>query len=67
MFKRIKNLWNLGKYTTVTHDENGSPIFTIKAKELGDGNAAFISEGTEKEFKDFEDEKKGLKGIFGIK
>jgi len=33
---------------------------------LGDGKAEFLGEGTHDEYKDFVNESKGLKGIFGL-
>jgi len=34
--------------------------------DAGDGKAVFIPLGSEEEFKQFENEEKGIKGIFGL-
>lgn len=54
------NLKNLFKRKEITKPQ-------VSKDSIGDGKAEFIGEGTEKEFKDYENEGKGIKGIFGIK
>lgn len=34
--------------------------------EIGDGNAEFLGEGSQEEYKESENERKGFKNIFGI-
>lgn len=70
MFNRIKKLRRLWRLSN--KDENAiSDFMKLSDKEimnLPDENekAEFISLGSNEEFKDFDNEKKGIKGIFGI-
>lgn len=71
MFKRITNLWKLGEYEAnrigeFNHtDEEGTvtPLLTLKKSDefLGDGEAEFLGEGTQEEFKAQEEADKGFK------
>lgn len=64
MFKRIKNLWELTSFVPSTEGER---TILVKDKELEEKvEAVFLSEGTEEEYKEWEREQQGLKGIFGI-
>lgn len=67
MLKRIKRLWQLAKKDKASIDE----FMKLTDKELmelpdEETKAVFISQGTNEEFKEFENEKKGIKGIFGL-
>lgn len=80
MLKRIKNLWNLGKYrveddrTFELASENGQVVAAAPRLEkrlvldepLGDGHAEFLGEGSSDEFEEQEKKDKGQHGIFGI-
>jgi len=68
MFQRIKRMWALS---------NKDPAYIEKAinltkeevaelPDVGDGKAVFIGEGSADEFADYEKEKKGIKGLFGL-
>ncbi len=64
LIKRIKKSWKLAK-------KDDDALFALTDKQLmeipdEDTKAVFIGAGTEKEFKEFENESKGLKGIFGL-
>lgn len=68
LVKRLKRLWSLAKKDKDTLEE----FLKLSDKEimnLPDENekVEFIGMGTNDEYKDFQDEQKGLKGIFGIK
>ncbi len=71
MFKRIKNLWNLSQYKPSQESvfdfntkENVSKV-TLQ-KDEPEVKAEFFTEGSEEEYKEFEREQQGIKGIFGI-
>jgi len=65
MLHRLKRAWKLSNKTPEAllklTDEQIEAI-----PDRGDGKAVFISEGTIAEHEEYEKEKKGLKGIFGI-
>jgi hypothetical protein len=64
MFKRIRNLWELASFVPSTEGER---TILVKDKELEEKvEAEFFSEGTEEEYREFEREEQGIKGIFGI-
>ncbi len=70
MFKKIKNIWNLGDYKVAKLDD---PVNGIRDGQLildeavGDGKAEFLGEGTEEEYKRMVEEDKGFKKrIFGL-
>lgn len=62
MFKRAKQLWKLSKKEPKVLNK----LEKLSDEMIGDGNAVFIKEGSEKDFIEYENEKKGLKGIFGL-
>lgn len=62
MFKKIKKIIALSnKDLSKISDEQIRDL-----PEEPDGKAVFFGEGSEEEFKDLENEKKGIKGIFGL-
>ncbi len=64
MIKRLKNLWNL---TSFVPSIEGEKTILVKDKELEENvEAEFFGEGNEEEFKEWEREQQGIKGIFGI-
>lgn len=64
MIKRLKNLWSLTSFVPSTEGER---TILVKDKELEEKvEAVFLSEGTEEEYKEWEREQQGLKGIFGL-
>lgn len=64
MIKRLKNLWNLTSFVPSTE---GEKTILVKDKELEENvEAEFFGEGNEEEFKEWEREQQGIKGIFGI-
>lgn len=64
MIKRLKNLWNL---TSFVPSVEGEKTILVKDKELEENvEAEFFGEGNEEEFKEWEREQQGIKGIFGI-
>lgn len=64
MIKRLKNLWNL---TIFVPSIEGEKTILVKDKELEENvEAEFFGEGNEEEFKEWEREQQGIKGIFGI-
>lgn len=64
MIKRLKNLWNL---TSFVPSIEGEKTIFVKDKELEENvEAEFFGEGNEEEFKEWEREQQGIKGIFGI-
>lgn len=66
MFKKIKNLWNLADYVPAL-DQFSSNVVLVRDTTLAkEGDSEFISQGSEEEFKEWEREQNGLKGIFGL-
>lgn len=68
MFKKIKRLrkaWNLAA-KDVTRLDSLTDKQIDALPNTGDGNAVFISSGSEQEYKEFEKEEKGFKGLFGL-
>ena len=64
MIKRLKNLWNLTSFVPLIEGEKN---ILVKDKELEENvEAEFFGEGNEEEFKEWEREQQGIKGIFGI-
>lgn len=64
MIKRLKNLWNL---TSFVPSIEGEKTILVKDKELEENvEAEFFGEGNEEDFKEWEREQQGIKGIFGI-
>ncbi len=64
LIKRIKKSWKLAK-------KDNDALFNLTDKQLmdlpdEDTKAIFFGTGDEKEFKDYENEQKGMKGIFGL-
>jgi len=70
MLKRIKNLWELSQYKPTVTEALVSDGLTERQitleKDTPPVKAEFIGVGTEEEYKEFEREQEGLKGIFGI-
>ncbi len=68
MLKRIKRLMELSKKdpAALKRLEGLSDEQVATIPEAGDGKAVFISQGTEEEYREYEKEKRGLKGIFGL-
>lgn len=66
--KQLKKLWALAKKDKAVMDE----FMKLSSKEImdlpdEDQKAVFISQGSNEEFKDYENEKKfGVKKLFGI-
>ena len=46
--------------------EHLTPEQLAEIPEAGDGKAEFIPMGSEEDFKEYENESKGIKGIFGL-
>lgn len=65
IFKRANKIWKLSKKDSKLID-NLSEESIDKIPDEGDGNAVYFGEGTQEEFKEFEKDSKGLKGIFGL-
>lgn len=65
MFKRIKNLIKLSEAPQEAID-NAVKAMKENQELMGDGKAVFLGEGTSEEFKEQENEDKGIKGIFGL-
>jgi Mg2+/Co2+ transporter CorB len=64
MLKRLKRMWNLSqKDPEILNNLTEEQINQIP--NVGDGKAVFIPQGSEEDFKEFEKEEKGFKGIFG--
>jgi hypothetical protein len=67
LLAKIKRLWKLsGK-----DQQSLENFMMLTDKEImdlpdEDTKAVFISEGSAKEYKDYQNEKKGIKGIFGL-
>lgn len=64
---KIKRLWKLSSKDEKSIEE----FMKLSDKEImelpdEDTKAVFISEGTAEEYKDYQNEKKGIKGIFGL-
>ncbi len=65
MLKRLRRMWNLSqKDPEILNNLTEEQINQIP--NVGDGKAEFIPQGSEEEFKQFENEEKGIKGIFGL-
>ena len=68
LINKIKRLWKLsGKDQQSLED-----FMKLSDKEImdlpdEDTKAVFISEGSAEEYKDYQNEQKGIKGIFGLK
>ena len=65
--KRLQRLWLLSKKDQDALDD----FMKLTGKEImdlpdEDQKGVFFGEGTDEEFKDHENEKKGIKGIFGL-
>lgn len=65
--KQLKRLWSLAKKDKNVMEE----FMKLSSKEImelpdEDVKAEFIGPGSSQEFKEFENEKKGIKGIFGL-
>lgn len=58
-------MWNLSQKDPEFLDKLTDEQIEI-IPNAGDGKAVFISQGSEEEFKEFENEEKGIKGIFGL-
>lgn len=67
LINKIKRLWQLAGKDKDSLEEfmklSDSEIIDLPDEET---KAVFISEGNSEEFKDFENEQKGIKGIFGL-
>lgn len=67
LIKKIKRLWKLSN-----KDQKSLEAFMqLSDKEImelpnDDTKGVFISEGSAEEFKDYQNEQKGIKGIFGL-
>ena len=67
LINKIKRLWKLSN-----KDQKSLEAFMqLSDKEImdlpdEDTKAVFISEGSAEEFKDYQNEQKGIKGIFGL-
>jgi len=55
-----------GKIVIAVHDMNSVKLVTEEKIEKGNGKAVFFGEGTEEEWKEEQNERKGFKGIFGL-
>ena len=71
--KRIKRILELSKINGIEKadriywDKGSNTHTVVKAVEkIGNGQAVFFGEGTEEEWKDEQNERKGFKGIFGL-
>lgn len=65
MLKRLKRMWSLSqKDPEILNSLTEEQIKAIP--NAGDGKAVFIPQGSEEEFKEFENEEKGIRGIFGL-
>lgn len=67
LIKRLQRLWLLARKDKDSLDE----FMKLSSKEIMDlpdenQKAVFFGPGTKEEFKDHENEKKGIKGIFGL-
>jgi len=65
--KRIKRLWDLSKKDKESLDY----LLELEEEKLADlpdndQKAVFFGQGTEEEWKEEENDKKGIKGIFGL-
>lgn len=60
--KRVKKYWDLAKKNPKKIDEllNNQELID-KIPDEGDGRGVYLSEGTEKDFEDFQNEQSGLK------
>ena len=63
MLKRIKKIWKLSKKDITSIDTLYENINAIPDE---DTTAIFISQGSNEEYKDYENEQKGIKGIFNL-
>jgi hypothetical protein len=68
MFHRAKRLWKLSQKNPEALEKLlDIPDTVLKnVPEAGDGKAEFIPMGSEEEFKEYERESRGLKGVFGL-
>ncbi len=64
MLKRLKHLWKLSKKDPELLE--GFTEEVLKQVPDMDGKAEFLGEGTQEEYLEYEKEKKGFKGIFGL-
>lgn len=64
MLQRLRKLWALSKKDTKSLDSISLEDIS-KLPDAGDGQAVFLSEGTEEDFKKFDKKQKGLYGLFG--
>lgn len=67
LLNKIKRLWKLSGKDPKALEE----FMQLSDKEImdlpdEDTKAVFISEGSVEEYKDYQNEKKGIKGIFGL-
>jgi len=67
LLAKIKRLWKLSSKDQQSLED----FMKLSDKEImelpdEDTKAVFISEGSAEEFKDYQNEKKGIKGIFGL-
>jgi hypothetical protein len=67
LINKIKRLWKLSGKDPKSLEE----FMKLSNKEImelpdEDTKAVFISEGSAEEFKDYQNENKGIKGIFGL-
>jgi hypothetical protein len=67
LINKIKRLWKLSGKDPKSLEE----FMKLSDKEImelpdEDTKAVFISEGSAEEFKDYQNENKGIKGIFGL-
>ena len=65
--KQLRRLWTLAKKDETVMDE----FMKLSSKEImelpdEETKAIFISQGSNEEFKEYENEQKGIKGIFGL-
>lgn len=67
LLNKIKRLWKLSGKDPKALEEllqfTDEQIINLPDE---DTKAVFISEGSAEEFKDYQNEKKGIKGIFGL-
>lgn len=63
MFQRIKRIVELSKKDPIILDSILKEQID-QLPEVGDGNAVFISQGTEQEYEEFQQEEKGMKGWY---
>lgn len=66
MYQRLKRAWKLSAVNDDLSLEKLEKIVDEHPEQFGDGKAEFLGEGTHEEFLEQEQEKKGLKNVFGI-